>query len=415
MNRKILYLLLFALNAFCLTLNEAISLGLENNKGLISLKKGVNQAQIRLKIAQAIAYPTLNLQKNLQWLNEEENPYSNSVSLSLSQYIFKKGIFDEIRQIKYELEEIEVSYNASEIEVIREIASKYIELLELIEKERVAKARIDYLETLFLMTEQRFNEGLVLKVDVKEAFLVLKEARTKHQILKDSIEIAKDGLGLLIGIPSPSIIISCSLVFKPMNIEEDEKIALKNRVEIKKNLASLNKNKLSPSIIKAKLFPTILLKGDYGLSAKKKSFSEAMKMKEDDNNWSLSLLCTIPLFDGGRLKGEIKSAKLSIEQDEIMLEKTRDELVFEVKSARSFLNNALKTLELKKEYLSLQEERLWIMREMFNEGKQSLKELLDEEQKRNNANFNYLSSIADYEKKKLDYYKALGILGEQFK
>ncbi|HAW50070.1 TPA: hypothetical protein DCX16_03875 [bacterium] len=398
-----------------LTLNEAINIGLKNNRELLCYEKEIEKEKLHLKSLYAEFYPHISLSNSLSYSrsfkDKEKDPYSTAISISLNQPIFKAELFPAIREQRLSLNERYLSYKQKRQELILNIAREYYNIKRLIEIEKELKKSFERLKKLLEIAELKYKEGYILKIDLDEASLSLKMKEMEIVENDKEIEISKEGLKILIGATSPIEISD----FSPIELKiYDNSFILENNINIKKIKMSQERLNLSLKKINRELFPSVSLSGSYNWQFNEKNLNKSFDNLEGDGSWAIYIKCDIPIFDGGIRKNRIKEVKLSMYENRIILEEEKDKLILSTKRLKDELENIEERIELKKAQIRLCEERLNINTLKFKEGRSKITDILEDEEDLLRANSSYVSVGYDHEIKKMEYYREIGVLEDFF-
>lgn len=421
---------------YLLNRQDILRIALENNKKLISLKKELIPAETEVKKAYSELYPHLSIKEDssyTKWLKRKKYeaefkagdeilkqtleepaypPYSKNVSISLSQQIFSGGkLLNRIELAREYFEKSVIEYELNQQKLLEEVLESYYTLRKLMETKKVYQQDILKAEFLVNIMEAKLKEGLIPEVDLQRAKLNLRESQVNMRKIKNKIEIALNNLKRLLGLSILSQIKlkEEELIFSPLKINTDESIqnALINRLEVQQSIIDLNSAEHSLKIAKSERYPQISLQGNYIWQSNEKTIRKSIdKLKE--YQWLVSLNIELPLFDGGYIKSQIKSAQAGLDKAKINYEIVRESIIFEVQEALTNLKEIEEIVRLTLENRELAEQNLKIIEIKYNEGKIALSELFNAQEALTKTSLNYIESICDYELAKLKFYKTIG-------
>lgn len=415
---------------------DILRIALENNKKLISLKKELIEAETEVKKAYSELYPHLRLREDssyTKWLKRKKYeaefkagdeilkqtleepaypPYSTDVGISLSQQIFSGGkLLNRIELAKEYLEKSLIEYKLEEQILLEKAVESYYTLRKLMETKKVYQQDILKAEFLVNIMEAKLKEGVIPEVDLQRVKLNLRESQVNIRKIENKIEIALNDLKRLLGlnILSQIKLKEEELTFSPLKINTDESLqnALINRLEVNQSIIDLNIAEHSLKIAKSEYYPQISLQGDYNWQSNEKTIRKSID-KLEKYQWLVSLNIEIPLFDGGYIKSQIKSAQAKLDKAKINYEIAKENTIFEVQEALTNLKEIEEIVRLTLENRELAEQNLKIIEIKYNEGKIALSELFNAQETLTKVSLNYIESICDYELAKLKFYKAIG-------
>jgi NodT family efflux transporter outer membrane factor (OMF) lipoprotein len=181
---------------------------------------------------------------------------------------------------------------------------------------RTLQARIDYAnknvkrqEATLVLTSERFNAGLVPKLDVRQADLNL--ARTKSVIpsLTEALKQTIHRLGVLIG-EEPSVLFD--RLGKPVPIPKPATAItvgipadiIRQRPDIRSAERQLASQVEQVGVATALLYPQFRLSGDFLFDSAQGSFAGIFRQR--NTSWSFGPSFVWNLFDGDRIRSNIK-------------------------------------------------------------------------------------------------------------
>jgi outer membrane protein TolC len=116
----------------------------------------------------------------------------------------------------------------------------------------------------------------------------------------------------------------------------------------------------------------------------------------------------IPIFQGGRVQGEVLAADAAIEQQRAELEDLRGRMAYEVRTAFLDLTAAGRQADVAKEAVDLAGQQVTQARDRFAAGVTSNLEVIQAQEALAAANENYISSLASYNIAKAALARAIG-------
>jgi outer membrane protein TolC len=119
--------------------------------------------------------------------------------------------------------------------------------------------------------------------------------------------------------------------------------AVERRVVVRQAVEAVTSQEGQLRVARSQRLPQITLSSDYADLAYPGSGSPIGTDYISD--WSLSVALTLPLFTGGRIKGEVESARASVEQAELRLKQTRERAQLDARTAQLQLEAAVAAWE----------------------------------------------------------------------
>jgi outer membrane protein TolC len=285
---------------------------------------------------------------------------SVSGELILNQLLFDGSYIVGLQSIKLFLDIADQTKIKTDIEVRRQVANAYGNVL--VSQERVKILKNNYNNIIKTLDETKaiYENGLIESESVDQLKITSSSIKNsldyaiKFEILSERI------LKLLLGIELDdnmilnddieSIIVKSidpELVNTDFNVEEniDYKIAL-NAKKGSETLLRLEKVKALPRI-------SAFLSGAYN------GYNESFKITDPKQNWygssQLGLNMSFPVFSSFQRRASTQRAKIEIEKSENILDETKKNLNIEVEKTRSDYNYAINNFNSVKENVILAE------------------------------------------------------------
>jgi len=270
----------------------------------------------------------------------------------------------------------EESRRAVAVQLIAQVANGY--LLEREYEERVALARQSVTtreETLRIM-RRRFEVGSGSRLDREQAQVLLAQAQTTMQGLEQDRAVNRNALELLVGNPVDIPPGRLSLTQEgpaftlPVGLPSD---LLVNRPDIAAAEHQLRAANANIGAARAAFFPNISLTGAYGTSSTE---LDAL-FSGGSHVWSFSPTIALPLFNAGRLKGNLDVAKARRDGAVAQYEQTIQSAFRDVSDALVRREQLGKQVESMRVLLAAQKERARLAQLRFDYGRSTYLEVLD--------------------------------------
>ena len=381
----LIILLGFNVNAqkdYTFSLDEAISFALLNNRASVNAKKDLAIAQKEKWETISRGLPQIN--SYFDFNNRLKDPISlipaeffggekgefaevsfgtkQSVSgeLILNQLLFDGSYIVGLQSIKLFLDIADQTKIKTDIEVRRQVANAYGNVL--ISQERVKILENNYNNIIKTLDETKaiYENGLIESESVDQLTITSSSIKNSLEYAIKFEKLSERILKLLLGIELDdnmilnddieSIIVKSidpELVNTDFNVEEniDYKIAL-NAKKGSETLLRLEKVKALPRI-------SAFLSGAYN------GYNESFKITDPKQNWygssQLGLNMSFPVFSSFQRRASTQRAKIEIEKSKNILNETKKNLDIEVEKTRSDYNYAINNFNSVKQNVILAE------------------------------------------------------------
>ncbi len=359
----IIFLISFLITGFVsaqeeVTLEQALKLGMENNKALQEVAHDQNKAMIDLNSAKKAFYPEVSASTSYTRLTKGpqipsfesmspsiiEGPKNNyQTSISVQQPIYLGGkIWLGLEQAGTGMDIAEVQVEQKKTEVLFQIIQSYYNVL-------MAQERVDIEEeALKLVREHKrtagisYNAGTILRTDILQVEIEESKAMHSLEVARNDLLMAKKMMGNTIGIDLTNKRFTWPILNPDLKLEKEHQFqeAKLNRPELQ--LLNLNKEILKTNLQMEKNshLPNIVLSGNYQWQG------EEFSLK--DGTGSLTLAANINIFDRGLSKN--KQDKINEDISKLDLNKSNLENLIEIE-----IEDLLLTIQENKNNIELQE------------------------------------------------------------
>ena len=143
------------------------------------------------------------------------------------------------------------------------------------------------------------------------------------------------------------------------------------------------------------------MSGDYAL--------EGVTFSHSHGTFEFQGGVSIPVFTGGRIKGDITQAEAQLRQRKAETENLRGQIDYDVRSAFLNLNAAKEQVDVATRNVALANENLTRSKDRFSSGVTDSVEVVQAEQSLASANDQYITSVYSHNFAKLSLARALGV------
>jgi len=294
-------------------LEEVIARALANNRDLRVAMLNVEKARAQYRIQRADRVPSVGANATMVRTGGDV-PVSETYTADLGITEFELDLFGRVRNLsqaalqRYFAQE--ENRRSAQLALIAEVANVYLTLAADQEQLRVAQATLATREDYYELTRKRFELGAVSALDVSQARTQVEAART--DAARYAGQVAQDGnaLALLVGAPVGSELLPRSfdqpvtaLAALPAGLPSE---VLLRRPDVLAAEHLLRASNANIGAARAAFFPSIRLTGAVG------SASDELSGLFDTgtSTWSFVPQVNLPIFQGGRLRAGLASARV---------------------------------------------------------------------------------------------------------
>ena len=441
--RKILFtsLLLISFLSFSqkknLTLEECISLALENNE---NLKNSYLEEKISTALSKeylSVGLPQISFDGGIKYNHEVQKSiidisrfmpgvpegteqevqfgqtYDGRMDLYVNQMIFNGSYFVGVSASRELIRLSEKMTKRNIIDIYESVQKAYFTALNTKSRIDLVNENLDRLSSLLDQTNKLYENGFVEKLDIDRitvSYNNLKSEKIKADRLYDlSISVLKFQIGLpiqieieLIGELSEDMINNFSYELKDFDYSKRIEYSI---LQTDKNLKSYDlKNNRSQYL------PQIYANYNYGYN----SSASQSNLFFNSDRWkkfgTLGFLVVIPIFDGFLKRSKINQSKYKIEQIENQMMFLERSINLQINQSLANFENSKESLEITRKNLNLARDVYYASEKKYSEGVGSNLELIDSNNSLKTAQNQYYNALYESVIASIDIKKTLGVL-----
>ena len=441
--RKILFtsLLLISFLSFSqkknLTLEECISLALENNE---NLKNSYLEEKISTALSKeylSVGLPQISFDGGIKYNHEVQKSiidisrfmpgvpegteqevqfcqtYDGRMDLYVNQMIFNGSYFVGVSASRELIRLSEKMTKRNIIDIYESVQKAYFTALNTKSRIDLVNENLDRLSELLDQTNKLYENGFVEKLDIDRitvSYNNLKSEKIKADRLYDlSISVLKFQIGLpieieieLIGELSEDLINNFSYELKDFDYSKRIEYSI---LQTDKNLKSYDlKNNRSQYL------PQIYANYNYGYN----SSASQSNLFFNSDRWkkfgTLGFLVVIPIFDGFLKRSKINQSKYKIEQIENQMMFLERSINLQINQSLANFENSKESLEITRKNLNLARDVYYASEKKYSEGVGSNLELIDSNNSLKTAQNQYYNALYESVIASIDIKKTLGVL-----
>lgn len=364
-----------------LTIDEAIKTAVEKNFDVEIERNAQEIGAINNNWGTAGVFPTINATSTIGIAsNNLEQRLTNGTTIKRNGAILRNinaglavswRVFDGMRMFatKRRLEELEkigeLSFRSQVNTTVFNVIAAYYQIVQLNQQKKALLATIKFFEERKLIAESRFTIGTAPKTDFLQAEVDLNQQKGNLLAVENSIRIAKaDFNNLLARKPETA--------FEVMDlIEPDADLtfaALVNKAQSDNYDLLLAQSNLSVLVqqkreIISQRLPSVTLNGNFNLSQSRNDAGFTLFNRNLGPNGNIGI--AVPIFQGGNIKRQEQVADINIKNQQIIIDRLKNQVNTNLLNAYSNFQNALNLVKLEKNTLALIEENNLIATERF--------------------------------------------------
>ncbi len=404
-----------------LTLRDAITMALRYNLGAIESGENAQTARGQRLIALSYLLPQVNAglsetagQTSLATFGVKSSPFVpnilgpyayGKVDASLSQTLFSLESIQRFRSARTAEQAALLSYQDILDVVTLTVGNAYLQVIETSSRIEAQQAQVRNALALYDQALEEFQAGTSPRIDATRTEVQLHTEEYNLSITQNNFAIAQLTLARAIGLPlGQTFELADQLPYSDINaptIEEALQTAYKSRSDFRAALDSQKAAQQNLSAAKGERYPVVAMNGDYS--------DLGTTFGHSHGNFDFQAGVSVPLFTGGRIKGDITQAEAALRQRKAEAENARGQLDYDVRTAFLNLNAAKEQVDVAQKNVALANENLARSRDRFTSGVTDSVEVVQSEQSLASANDQYITSVYNHNLAKLTLARAIGV------
>jgi outer membrane protein TolC len=403
-----------------LSLDDAVRRGLQYNLGAVGYNQAVRVAEAQRQIERSNLLP--NISSNLLVTDQQINlaalgfsgfPGIPTVVGPFHYYDLRAGVsqtvFDLTRLKNYRASQessraVQLSSRDARDLVVLAVTGGYLQVIAAGARVESARAQVATAQAAYQQAVDRHNAGVVPRIDVTRSQVELQTEQQRLTALENDLGKQKLYLGRLIGLPpGQEFSIADTVPFAPLtNLAIDQALlrAYANRSDLKAAESQVHAAELAKQAALAERLPSVHLGGDYGVIGPSPQNSHG--------TFGVTGSVRFPIFQGGRVRGDIEQADAILEQRRAEQQDLRGRIDAEVRAAFLDLHSAESQVKVAESNRGLAQETLTQARDRFAAGVADTLEVVQAQQAVAAAEQDYIASLYSHNLAKASLARAMG-------
>ncbi|WP_049761940.1 TolC family protein [Candidatus Korobacter versatilis] len=275
-----------------------------------------------------------------------------------------------------------------------------------------ATSRVDAAQAEFTTAKATYDRavnlhtaGVIPAIDVLRAQVQMQSQQQRLLAAKNDFERSKLSLARVIGLPTAQqFALSDKIPYAPLppvSFDDELKRAYDNRSDYKAAQARVKAAEDQRKAAVGERIPTVAINGDYGVIGP--HFTQA------NGTFTAAGGINIPIFQGGRARGDITQADALLKQRNSELENLRGQIEYDLRTAFLDVQTAAEQIDVAGSTVKLAHDQLEQSQDRFSAGVADNLEVIQAQQAVAVANENYISSLYAHNFAKLSLVRAVGV------
>src|SRR5271169_5767190 len=328
----------------------------------------------------------------------------------LTQSVFDWGSIERARSSQAQLKSAEFSSKDARELVVLVIVSNYLLVIADQSEVESATSQRDTAKALFQQTSDQKTAGLASAVDVLRSQVQLQSREQKLIVAQNSLAKQKLVLARAIGLaPGQKFEITSHVPYReltPSILDEAIQSAYKARADFQSQMNQVRSAELAKRAASAERYPSLGVETDYGLSG----------VNPGSSHGTVDAAATlrIPVFQGGRVHGDVLRADASLTGERQRLEDLQARIDQEVRNSYLDLEASAQEVSVEKSAITLATLNLEQSRDRFASGVIDNIEVVQAQNALSIANDAYIASLYSHNLAKISLARATGVAESRF-
>ena len=388
------------------------------------IDEAITENNIRNRLADW--YPQLGLTYGLQHYlqlptaflpdaNGNKRPVTTGVKntsnfqFNLSQNSFNRDVLLASRSAETVRQQSRQQTAANRIDVAVRVSKAYYDLLVTQQQVKVLDENIVRLERSLRDAYDKYQGGIVDKIDYKRAQIALNTTRADRKKAFESIEGKRALLKELMGYPAVQPL---TVIYDSLQMERDvpvdtlQGVPYNNRIEYRLLQTQQTLLQYNLRYTRWSYLPSVSALGSYNPTFQNDKFFNLYNAAYPSSFIGLQL--TLPIFQGGKRLHNIRLAELQLSRLQLDVATLTDQINTQYQQALAAYKGNLAELNAVKENLVLAEDVYNTLRLQYNAGIKTYLDVIIAETDLRSTQLNYLNALYQVLSGKLDLQRATG-------
>jgi|CZKC01.1.fsa_nt_gi outer membrane protein TolC len=408
-----------------LSLRDAIQRGLEYNLGTVGMTQAERQAHGQSISARSALLPNVNGTLGETVEQEDLKALGLRVKIPIAGFTFPtivgpfnyfdlrahltQNVLDLTALNNYRAANETVRANQFAAQdardlVVLAVGGAYLQVIAAKARVASAHAQLDTANALYQQTLQKHGVGLVAQIDVDRSEVEALTQRQRLLSLENDLSKQKINLARMTGLPpNEHFDVSDDVPFSaapPVSEYEALKQALDGRSDLKSLEAQVQAAERGRSAAKSELLPSLSVAGDYGVIGTNPAQSHG--------TFTAAATLRVPIWQGGRAKGDIEQADAALVQRRAELEDLKSQVESDIREAYLDVETAASQVEVAQRNIHVTEEALDLTRQRYEAGVTDNVEVVQSQEFVTTAKLDYINSVFAHNAAKLSLARAMG-------
>ncbi|MFB9953489.1 efflux transporter outer membrane subunit [Rhizobium puerariae] len=368
-------------------LNGYVQTGLGQNLDVLQALERINSAQANVIVAGAGALPSLTVSGGNTTSKTNTSPDSasdvrtsvTSGNLDASWFLDLFGLYRRSKEgALASLDAAYASADVARLSLISQVAAAYIDVRYYQERIAIARQNLESRRETLNLTKLQLEAGAASRLDVVQSEGLVNSTLAEIPGLETQFHRSAHRIATLLALPASSLVTELQKGAHQPVARFNTKAGIpadliRNRPDIRAAERQLASAVAQIGVAEAQLYPSITLGG----SITPRYNAIAGSLDTRSLTWSFGPQLSLPIFDGGRLRGNVKIAESSARESYLAWKQTVLDAVEEVENALAAVARDRRTVDAYRNTVKSYQEALQLATASYRDGASSLLDVLD--------------------------------------
>ena len=409
-----------------LSLAEAIKRGLAANLGTISANNSIraSRAQRIQELSGLLPNITANASETVTQVNLSAYGFQFKLppgvnfsipsvvgpfSYSQLQGSLSQSVYDAVQRRNWQAsKESEraslLSAKDTREMVVLAVGGTYLQTLESNARVESQRAQVQNSQAIYNQALTRKQAGTNSKIDVMRSLVELQTEQQRLSSLESDLRKQRISLARILGLPlEREVVLTEPLAFTTAPMPEANAAieqAMARRADLQAAQAQVRAAEKALSAAHGERLPSASVNGDYGVLGPNPASEHGV--------FAVTGSVNVPIWQGGRVKGDVEQAEATLHQRQAELEDARVAVQQQVRNALIELETASGQVRLAESNRGYAGETLTEARDRFAAGVATTVEVVQAQEQVAGAESDYISSLFSFDLAKLSLSRAMG-------
>jgi outer membrane protein TolC len=288
--------------------------------------------------------------------------------------------------------------------VVLAVGGSYLQTVATAARVESQRAQVANADAINRQAQVRKEAGTNARIDVTRSAVELQTEQQRLSSLEAELRKEKIALARLIGLPQDrEVILAEPLALQTGSLPNANAAiqeAFTRRADLRALEAGVKAAEMALSAARAERLPSASVNGNYGVLGP--------NPEKTHGAFAVTAGVSVPIWQGGRVKGDILEAQAALDQRQAELTNQRGKVEQDVRTALIEMETAGGQVHLAESSRSLANDTLAQARDRFGAGVATTLEVVQAQQQVASADSDYISSLFSYQLAKLSLARAMG-------